>query len=52
DTVAPDWNQQAAAKANEYLRNMSFSRQGLYDQLIFEKFTPEQADYAVAAVGF
>ncbi|MGC8068796.1 Ltp family lipoprotein, partial [Salmonella enterica] len=26
--------------------------QGLYDQLIFEKFTPEQADYAVAAVGF
>jgi hypothetical protein len=30
----------------------SFSRQGLIDQLIFEGFTPEQAEFGVAANGY
>ncbi len=30
----------------------SFSRQGLYDQLAFEKFTPEQIEFALSAIGY
>ena len=43
-----DWNQQAALMARQYLDYTSFSRQGLIDQLLYEGFTPEQAEYGVA----
>ena len=47
-----DWNEQAAKKSKEYLNFTSFSRQGLIEQLIFEGFTQEQAEYGANAVGF
>jgi hypothetical protein len=31
---------------------LSFSRQGLIDQLLYEGFTPEQAEYGVSYVGY
>ena len=46
--MSVDWNQQAALKAEEYLNYTSFSRQGLIDQLIYEGFTPEQAEYGAS----
>lgn len=41
--------EQALKKGESYLKTMSFSKQGLYDQLTseFEGFTPEAAQYAV-----
>ena len=33
--------------AKEYLKYSSFSRSGLIGQLMFEGFTPEQAEYGV-----
>lgn len=50
-----DWNAEAAESAESYLSFTSFSRQGLYDQLTSEygeQFTPEQAEYALTAVGY
>ncbi|NLA56754.1 MAG: hypothetical protein GX859_10785 [Corynebacterium humireducens] len=38
----------ALRKANSYLQNSAFSDAGLYEQLIYEGFTPEQASYALA----
>ena len=46
-----DWNAQAAGSAKSYLEYSSFSRQGLVDQLKFEGFTPEQAEYGVSQTG-
>ncbi len=46
-----EWFEQAAKSAQTYLDFMAFSRSGLIDQLIFEGFTPEQAEYGVTAVG-
>ena len=42
-----NWKEQAAKSAKSYLDIMSFSRQGLYDQLEFEGFTAEEAAYGV-----
>lgn len=45
-----DWNANALAKAKTYYTTMSMSKSKIYDQLISEygeKFTPEQAQYAV-----
>ena len=39
--------QQAVKSAENYLDFTSFSPSGLYDQLVFEGFTPEQAQYGV-----
>lgn len=39
--------QQAVRKAESYLSSMSFSRQGLIDQLIYEKFSSADATFAV-----
>lgn len=47
-----DWNEQAAKKAASYLEFISFSREGLIEQLEFEGFTHEQAVYGVTAVGY
>lgn len=48
---AVDWNAQAAAKAASYLEMMAFSRSSLVEQLQFEGFTPEQAEYGVSTTG-
>jgi outer membrane murein-binding lipoprotein Lpp len=42
----------AALKAKQYLRTMAFSRKGLIEQLEYEGFTPQQAEYGVQAVGY
>lgn len=49
-----DWNQEAVESAKSYLEFQGFSRDGLYDQLTSEygeNFTPDQANFALAAVG-
>lgn len=49
-----DWNAEAAQSAQSYLEMTGFSRQGLIDQLTSQygdKYTPEQAEYAVNSVG-
>ena len=46
-----DWNEQAAQKAEDYLGFTAFSRSGLIEQLEFEGFTREQAEYGVAQAG-
>ncbi|TFI42589.1 DUF2510 domain-containing protein [Rhodococcus sp. 1R11] len=51
DSIAPDWNEQAAESAQTYLDYSAFSRQGLIDQLMFEGFTLEQAQFGVDSVG-
>ncbi|MFB9074991.1 Ltp family lipoprotein [Citricoccus parietis] len=51
DRVTVDWNEQAAKSAANYLDYTSFSRAGLIDQLIFEGFTAEQAQYGVSQTG-
>ena len=42
----------AALKAKSYLRTMAFSRKGLIEQLEYEGFTTQQAEYGVQAVGY
>lgn len=46
-----DWNAEAAESAASYLDYTSFSRAGLIDQLLYEGFTPEQAEYGVSTTG-
>jgi len=49
-----DWNEQAVKSAKSYLDFKGFSRDGLFDQLTSEygeKFTADQANYALSAVG-
>ena len=41
----------AVSKAQSYLKNTAFSRQGLTDQLLYEKFTGEQAAYGADHCG-
>jgi hypothetical protein len=48
DSLNVDWNEQAAKKAKEYLDYTSFSREGLVQQLVFEGFTSEQAEYGAS----
>ncbi|WP_346679923.1 Ltp family lipoprotein [Enorma massiliensis] len=46
-----DWNANALAKAREYQETMSMSSEAIRDQLTSEygeKFTQEEADYAIA----
>jgi hypothetical protein len=51
DNIEVDWLVQAEKKAKEYLNVMSFSRDGLINQLVFDGFTSEQAVHGVDAVG-
>lgn len=49
-----DWNQEAAEAAKSYLDFKGFSRDGLFEQLTSEygeEFTPDQANFALSAVG-
>ena len=47
DNISADWNDNALRKAIDYLDFTSFSDQGLYDQLIYEGFSADQAQYAI-----
>ncbi len=50
-----DWKEQAVEAAKSYLEFMSFSRQGLIDQLTSEygsQFTLEEAEYAADQLGY
>lgn len=51
DRVTVDWNEQAAKSAQSYLKMSAFSHASLVDQLTFEGFTPEQAEYGVGKAG-
>ena len=52
DNCGADWKEQAAKSAENYLSTMSFSRDGLIQQLEFEGFTNEQAVYGAEANGY
>jgi Host cell surface-exposed lipoprotein len=52
DTIAPDWNAEAAESAKAYLDMTAFSRGELYDQLVYEGFTDAEANAGLAAVGY
>jgi hypothetical protein len=52
DAVNPDWNEQAAKSAQDYMDGQSFSQSGLIDQLEFEGFTPAQAEYGASQAGY
>jgi hypothetical protein len=49
--VKVDWNEQAAKSAKSYLDFKAFSHAGLVQQLVFEGFTPEQAEHGTTAAG-
>jgi hypothetical protein len=51
DKISPDWNEQAAKAAKDYLGFTSFSHQGLVDELSFDGFTPDQAEFGVSQTG-
>ena len=51
DNIQADWNANALAKAKEYEKTLNMSDQAIREQLVSEygeKFTQEEADYAVA----
>lgn len=47
----PDWNDQAAKKAAEYLDYSSFSHSGPVMQLVYDGFTQAQAEFGVGTTG-
>lgn len=47
----PDWNKQAARSAKDYLDYSHFSHAGLVQQLEFEGYTRQQAEYGVSRAG-
>ena len=49
--VSPDWNEQSAKSAANFLDGQSFSRSGLIGQLKYEGFTAAQAAYGVSQTG-
>ena len=51
DAVGADWGQQAVAKAKSYLEYSAFSREGLIEQLLYEGFSAEEAEFGVSSVG-
>ncbi len=44
-TAGVNWNEQAVKKAKSYLSFSSFSKDGLVNQLQYDGFTPDQAQY-------
>jgi hypothetical protein len=48
--LSPMSQENAARKAQEYLRTENFSAQGLIKQLEYDHFSADDAEYAVAAV--
>ena len=51
DHTGADWNEQAYKKAEEYLKLTSFGHKDMVDQLIFEGFTSDQAEYGATKAG-
>ena len=51
DHLGVNWNAQAAASAASYMKLGGFSCQSMIDQLIFEKFTTDQATYGASTTG-
>jgi hypothetical protein len=51
DSLNVDWNEDAAEAAEDYL-SYSSSRSGLIEQLMFEGYTREQAEFGVNAAGY
>ena len=52
DHCGADWFEQAAKCAENYLKYAAFSRERLIDQLLYEGFTQEQAEYGVEQNGY
>jgi hypothetical protein len=54
DGLQVDWKNQAAKCARSYMDSdlFSFSPGGLYDQLVHEGFSAEEADFGVHAAGY
>ena len=51
DSLNVDWNEEAVKMAKEYMEVSTFSdKQELIDQLLYEDFTQEQAEYAAENV--
>ncbi|MBT2532929.1 Ltp family lipoprotein [Arthrobacter sp. ISL-48] len=46
-----DWIEQAVKNAASYLKITSFAHEGLKNQLIFDGFTPAQAEFGVSQTG-
>ena len=51
DHCGADWNEQAYKKAEEYLKLTSFNHKDMVDQLLFEGFTADQAEYGATKAG-
>lgn len=52
DAQKANWNAQAARAAQEYLDyDDALTRAEMIDQLIYDLFTPAQAEYGATAVG-
>lgn len=45
--ISADWKKNALEKAKSYSRSSSMSKKAIYDQLIWNKFTAEEAQYAI-----
>ena len=50
DTCGADWNEQAERSAMNYMQYMALSQEELVEQLIYDGFTEEQAQYGADAV--
>lgn len=50
NTTSTSQKEQALRSANDYLTFMPFSKEGLIDQLLYEKYTRAEAEYAVNTV--
>lgn len=51
DHMNVDWNEQAYKKAQEYLTLTTFNHKDMVDQLVFEGFTADQAEYGATKAG-
>lgn len=51
DHIGADWKEQAYKKAEEYLKLTSFNHKDMVDQLTFEGFTADQAEYGATKAG-
>ena len=52
DNCGADWCAEAAEAAKSYIDLMPMSRDELIEQLKFEGYTPEQAEYGAQSVGY
>ena len=52
ENCGADWKEQAAKKAESYLKTTSFSKNKLIDQLKYSGFTDEEAQYGAEQNGY